>query len=74
MGSSGHNRCRTPPMDVTKKELEFINTFTEPFRVTRGKGFRLADYDPGDTLHLDSKDRPRAQQALQKGIQYVAAL
>lgn len=61
-------------MDVTKKELEFINTFTEPFRVTRGKGFRLADFDPGDTLHLDSEDRPRAQQALQKGIQYVAAL
>ena len=61
-------------MDVTKRELEFINTFTEPFRVTRGKGFRLADYDPGDTLHLDSEDRPRAQQALQKGIQYVSAL
>ncbi len=61
-------------MDVTKKELEFINTFTEPFRVTRGKGFKLDDYDPGDTLHLASADRPRAQQALQKGIQYVSAL
>ena len=61
-------------MDVTKKELDFINTFTEPFRVTRGKGFRLDDFDPGDTLHLDSADRPRAQQALQKGIQYVSAL
>lgn len=61
-------------MDISKKELAFIRTFTEPFRVARGKGFRLADYDPGDTLHLDSEDKPRAQQALQKGIEYVAAL
>jgi len=47
---------------------------TKPFRVTRGDGFRLADYDPGDTLHFGSEDKPRAQQALRKGIEYLAAL
>ena len=61
-------------MDISRQELKFVHTFTEPFRVTRGKGFRLKDFDPGDTLHLDSEDKPRAQQALQKGIQYLAAL
>ena len=61
-------------MEISKSELKLVRSYTAPFRVTRGKGFRLADYDPGDTLHLDSEDKPRAQQALQKGVQYLAAL
>ena len=61
-------------MEISKSELKLVRSFTAPFRVTHGKGFRLADYDPGDTLHLDSEDKPRAQQALQKGVQYLAAL
>ncbi|MGB5103732.1 MAG: polyphosphate kinase 2 family protein [Steroidobacteraceae bacterium] len=61
-------------MDISKQEIQYIRSFTEPFRVSRGKGLRLADYDPGDTLHLDSEDKPRAQQALRKGIEYLAAL
>ena len=61
-------------MEISKSELKLVRSFTEPFRVARGKGFRLADYDPGDTLHLGSEDKPRARQALQKGVQYLAAL
>ena len=61
-------------MEITKAQLKLVRSFTAPFRVTRGKGFRLADFDPGDTLHLGSEDKPRAQQALQKGVQYLAAL
>jgi len=61
-------------MDVSKQDLKTIRAFTRPFRVERGKGFALADYDPGDTLHLGSEDKPRAQAALQKGIKYLAAM
>jgi PPK2 family polyphosphate:nucleotide phosphotransferase len=61
-------------MEISKPELKLVRSITGPFRVARGKGFRLADYDPGDTLHLGSEDKPRAQQALQKGVQYLAAL
>jgi PPK2 family polyphosphate:nucleotide phosphotransferase len=61
-------------MDISKQDLGTIRRFTRPFRVERGKGFVLADVDPGDTLHLGSEDKPRAQAALQKGIQYLAAL
>jgi PPK2 family polyphosphate:nucleotide phosphotransferase len=61
-------------MEISKSELKLVRSITSPFRITRGKGFRLADFDPGDTLHLGSEDKPRAQQALQKGVQYLAAL
>ena len=61
-------------MDISKKDRKTIRTFTQPFRVERGKGFALADFDPGDTLHLVSADKPRAQEALRKGVQYLAAL
>jgi PPK2 family polyphosphate:nucleotide phosphotransferase len=61
-------------MDISKQDLKTIRTFTRPFRVERGKGFELADFEPGDTLHLGSEDKPRAQAALQKGIRYLAAM
>jgi ABC-type transporter Mla MlaB component len=38
------------------------------FRVTNGRGFRLADVDPGDTLRFTSEDKPRAKQALAIGV------
>jgi PPK2 family polyphosphate:nucleotide phosphotransferase len=61
-------------MEISKQELELVRSVTAPFRVTRGKGFRLADFDPGDTLTFGSGDKPRAQGALKKGVQYLAAL
>lgn len=45
-----------------------------PFGVTNGKKFRLADYDPGDTLQFDQEDKPRAKAALAEGVQLLAAL
>jgi len=61
-------------MEISKQELKLIRSVTEPFRVTSGKDFRLADCDPGDTLRFGSEDKPRAQDALRKGVQYLAAL
>jgi PPK2 family polyphosphate:nucleotide phosphotransferase len=48
--------------------------FCKPFRVTDGRGFRLADVDPGDTLRLTDEDKPRAKEALQIGVDALAEL
>jgi len=56
--------------DVIKKAHEFAS----PFRVTDGDKFRLKDMDPGDTLHLDDEDKPRAKEALQTGVEALAEL
>ena len=48
--------------------------FAKPYRVTDGKGFSLADVDPGDTLSFKSKAKPRAQEALAIGVEALAAL
>ncbi|MBN8248030.1 MAG: polyphosphate kinase 2 family protein [Verrucomicrobia bacterium] len=48
--------------------------FSKPFRVTDGKGFRLDDYDPEDTLHLGDEDKPRAKEALAIGVDALAEL
>jgi PPK2 family polyphosphate:nucleotide phosphotransferase len=58
-----------------KKELmKKVRMFTDPFRVTNGKKFRLRDYDSADTLHLGSEDKPRAKEGLQIGVQALAEL
>ena len=44
------------------------------YRVTGGRGFRLKDVDPGDTLRLDDDDRPRATKWLRQGVDALAAL
>ena len=46
----------------------------KPFRVTDGDGFRLKDIDPGDTLKLNSEDKPREQEVLATGVQALASL
>jgi PPK2 family polyphosphate:nucleotide phosphotransferase len=48
--------------------------YAEPFKITKGKSFRLRDVDPGDTLHLDSEDKPRATEMLQAGVAALAEL
>ncbi len=59
------------------KKKEFIKRarkFSKPFRITDGKGFKLKHIDPGDTLDLKSEDKPKAQEALQNGIELLAEL
>src|SRR3954468_23371079 len=43
------------------------------YRVTDGRGFRLADHDPGDTAGLDL-DKQQAQSLLQQGVQRLGEL
>jgi len=57
-----------------KDIIKRARPFSEPFRITKGKSFRLKDIDPGDTLHLQSEDKPRAKEVLATGVQLLAEL
>ena len=62
-------------MDMPLKQLtKRAHALAEPFRVSRGKSFRLSDVDPGDTLDLTSDDKPRAKEALAMGVDVLAEL
>jgi PPK2 family polyphosphate:nucleotide phosphotransferase len=56
---------------MKKSELERIDKFISPYRVTRGKGFRLKDIDPGDTAHLKSEDKAEAKEMLARGVDWL---
>jgi len=58
----------------THKVIEASRRLSKPYRITDGKNFRLADFDPGDTGELKSEDKPRAKEALQTGIETLAKL
>jgi len=60
-------------MDREKREMKKrIGKLVDPYRVTRGKKFRLKDFDPGDTGGLGSDQKPMARDLLGKGIQWLA--
>jgi PPK2 family polyphosphate:nucleotide phosphotransferase len=51
--------------------LDRIQRYVEPFRVTKGKGFRLKDFDPGDTCGL-KMDKGDAAELLQRGTAWLS--
>ncbi len=54
-----------------KDIVEGLKKYVDPFRVTKGKAFRLKDYDPGDTLGL-KMDKKEAAELLQRGSEWLA--
>jgi PPK2 family polyphosphate:nucleotide phosphotransferase len=48
-----------------------MRKYTDPFRITKGKDFRLKDYDPADTLGL-KMEKSEAAQLLQRGSEWLA--
>src|SRR5208282_78442 len=58
---------RMPRTDI----LGAMGKYTDPFRVTKGKDFRLKDFDPGDTLGL-KMDKQEAADLLQRGSEWLA--
>jgi PPK2 family polyphosphate:nucleotide phosphotransferase len=54
-----------------KDILDLVGKYVGPFRVTKGKDFRLKDYDPGDTLGL-KMDKGEAADLLQRGSEFLA--
>ena len=54
-----------------KEILDQIEKYIDPFRITKGKGFRLTDFDPGDTCGL-RMDKSEAASLLQLGTEWLA--
>ena len=58
----------------TKAIIKKARAIAEPFRVDKGKSFRLKDVDPGDTLGFKNEDKHQAKEALAAGITALAEL
>jgi PPK2 family polyphosphate:nucleotide phosphotransferase len=57
-----------------KEMAKNARNFSHPYRVTKGKKFRLSDIDPRDTGDLRDADKPRAKTVLQEGVEALAQL
>jgi PPK2 family polyphosphate:nucleotide phosphotransferase len=51
--------------------LDSTQKYVQPFRITKGNGFQLKNFDPGDTLGL-KMSRGEASALLQQGTQWLA--
>jgi len=58
----------------TKEVIKKARKLAKPYRVTNGYKFRLRDCHPGNTMGFRSEDKLRAKEALQEGINALAAL
>jgi PPK2 family polyphosphate:nucleotide phosphotransferase len=54
-----------------KEILNRIQKYVHPFRITKGKGFQLKDFDPNDTRGLKLEKR-EAAELLQRGTEWLA--
>ena len=54
-----------------KEILDRIEKYVNPFRITKGKGFQLSDFDPDDTCDL-RLDKGEARDLLQRGTEWLA--
>jgi PPK2 family polyphosphate:nucleotide phosphotransferase len=59
-------------MSINKKVSRHASSFVAPYRVTNGNGFRLRDFDPGDTRGIQSEAKPEAKEMLATGVQLLA--
>jgi PPK2 family polyphosphate:nucleotide phosphotransferase len=57
-----------------EKVVKRARRLAKRYRVDDGKGFRLADVDPGDIGRLKAEDKDRAKQGLQAGIEALTGL
>lgn len=59
---------------MAKIKTKSIHNFIKPYIVTSGKRFRLKDYDPCDTHHLNSEDKPEAKKMLVESVKLLSDL
>jgi PPK2 family polyphosphate:nucleotide phosphotransferase len=63
---------------MKKSELEWVRKLVAPYRVTRGKGFRLKDFDPQETGAFahddadDAADEVAAKEWLDRSVRWLA--
>jgi PPK2 family polyphosphate:nucleotide phosphotransferase len=59
----------------TKEIIKRASELAKPFRITKGKDFRLKDVDPGDTLDFTKEaDKARSKELLASGVTALAEL
>ena len=59
----------------TREIIEVARGLAKPFRISKGKDFRLKDVDPNDTLEFTKEaDKSRAKEALASGVMALAEL
>ncbi len=54
--------------------VKVARKLSRPYRIDRGRGFRLKDINPADTGVLGKEDKPRAREALATGVSALAEL
>jgi PPK2 family polyphosphate:nucleotide phosphotransferase len=57
---------------TTKAQLGRIERLVAPYRVTRGKRFKLEHIDPEDIAGLKSDDKAEAREMLERGVEWLA--
>jgi PPK2 family polyphosphate:nucleotide phosphotransferase len=59
----------------TKEIIKGARELAKPFRISKGKGFRLKDVNPDNTLEFTKEaDKPRAKEVLASGVAALAEL
>ena len=59
----------------TKEIIKRARDLAEPFRISKGKNFRLKDVDPNDTLDFTPEEhKSRAKEVLANGVMALAEL
>jgi PPK2 family polyphosphate:nucleotide phosphotransferase len=59
----------------TKEIIKNARELARPFRISKGKNFRLKDVDPDDTLDFTKEaDKPRSKEVLEMGVAALAEL
>src|SRR4029077_180714 len=59
----------------TKELIKNARELVRPFRISKGKDFRLKDVDPDDTLDFTKEeDKPKSKEALAMGVAALAEL
>jgi PPK2 family polyphosphate:nucleotide phosphotransferase len=54
-----------------KEILDSTQMYTQPFRITKGEGFHLKNFDPGDTRGL-KREKGEAAELLGQGTEWLA--
>ena len=75
MGSLAVNRSVIESLMKTKEIIKRSRGFAKPFRVSKGKDFRLKDVDPEDTLEFTKEEhKSLAKEALASGVMALSEL
>ena len=55
-----------------KEILDRVQMYTQPFRITKGQGFQLKNFDPGDTCGLKREKGGTTSELLRQGTEWLA--